>query len=463
VSWGPADEIDRTAKILIDLGLAKDPDDARRYLESLVLQVAVGPEIEADPAAQAALATVVNAGRRAYKGGVRVRPSADAALAVGWSAGLSTSSTVTRYGGSVVERLCGDYPTLVIGSALAPVGKPELHLTWDGWSGGVVQHDQDRLSGAGNVVAGVLAAGLGISETFQQVLGGPLPGRRDVGVSLWRPDRNWRSPEAVGPELAYLPASLWLLGLGHLGQANAWTIGMLPYADVAECEVGLMDFDRVIAGNTSTQLLTTEASVGARKTRVVATALERLGVRTRTVERAFDDQFHVVSHANEDRDEPLVALAGFDDIAPRSILGGAGFERIVDAGLGAGSVEYLDVVLHTFPATKTPADVFSEASSGPQKLGAAYEEEVDRQVANGADEAAVRCGMLEIAGIAVGAAFVGTIASALAVADILRVLHAGPNYSVIGLDLRDPARVQAAPNALESSHIPRYAAVLMDM
>ena len=61
MSWQSVDEIDRTAKILIDLGLVRDPDDATRYLQSLVLQVAVGPEIVDDPATQAALLTVVNA------------------------------------------------------------------------------------------------------------------------------------------------------------------------------------------------------------------------------------------------------------------------------------------------------------------------------------------------------------------------------------------------------------------
>ena len=55
MSWGSVDEMDRTAKLLLDLGLVNDPDGARRYMESLVLQVSVGPEIETDPAAQAAL------------------------------------------------------------------------------------------------------------------------------------------------------------------------------------------------------------------------------------------------------------------------------------------------------------------------------------------------------------------------------------------------------------------------
>ena len=77
--WETADNIDRTAKILIDSGKVADPAEAAQYLEGLVLQVAVGPEIESRPAAQAALATVVNAGRRAFRGGVHVRLDSDLA------------------------------------------------------------------------------------------------------------------------------------------------------------------------------------------------------------------------------------------------------------------------------------------------------------------------------------------------------------------------------------------------
>jgi hypothetical protein len=416
----------------------------------------VGPEIETDPAAQAALMTVVNAGRRAYKGGVHVTMAVDPVLTTGWCAGLTASASVIRYGGAVVEELRRDRPTLVIGSSAAVVGMPVLYLTWDGWSAGVVQHAGDRLGGVGNVVAGVLAAGLGISETFQQALGAVVPGRREVGVSLWRPELDWRSADAIGPGLQYLPASLWLLGLGHLGQAYAWTLGMLPYGDPAASDIGLMDFDRVVIGNTATQMLTTEADVGTRKTRIVASALERIGLRTRVVERAFDEHFHPVAHADGNRDEPLVALDGFDDVAPRRLLGGSGFERIIDTGLGAGPVEYLDMVLHTFPATTAPADAFVEAPPRHPEFGAAYEAEIARQVAGGGDERAARCGMLDIAGVTVGAAFVGTVASALAVADILRVLHDGPSYSVIALDLREPKGIRAPANAKPGSYIPKF-------
>lgn len=161
MSWGPTDAIDRTAKIVIDLGLVADPDGARSYLESLILQVKVGPEIAADPATQAALMTVVNAGRRAFKGGVHVPLTADPVVTTGWGAGSLVSDVVTRYGGTVVAELHPDRPTLVVGSPVAAAGKPILYLTWDGWTAGVVQQSGDRLGGAGNVVAAVLAAGLG--------------------------------------------------------------------------------------------------------------------------------------------------------------------------------------------------------------------------------------------------------------------------------------------------------------
>ncbi len=47
--------------------------------------------------------------------------------------------------------------------------------------------------------------------------------------------------------------------------------------------------------------------------------------------------------------EPVLALAGFDKIKPRRALGGK-FGRVVDAGLGAGPTDYLDILIHAFPS-----------------------------------------------------------------------------------------------------------------
>lgn len=453
MSWGTANDIDRTAKILVDSGKVSNFEEARRYLESLVVQIAVGPEIEHDPTSQAALATAVNTGRRAYRGGVNVRLDVDPILTTGWTAGATASQVVTRYGGKVVDHLADDRPTLMIGRPATAAGRPVLHLTWNGWSGGVVQSPSDALRRSGTIPAGILAAALGVSETFQQQLGAVVPGRRDAGISLWRPDLDWCTAES-GPALQYLPATLWLLGLGHLGQAYAWTLGMLPYATPSDVQIGLVDFDIVVKGNTATQLLVNPNHVGRRKTRIVAGALEHLGFTTRLVERAFDEHFHPVSHGRLDRNEPTIALAGFDDILPRRTLGNAGFTRIVDGGLGAGHVEYLDMVLHTFPATKDSADAFPDDPRPHRPLGDAYKAEIARQVDTGAEATAARCGMLDIAGVTVGAAFVGALASTLVVADILRVLHGGENYSVVAVDLRNPGGIRAIPNSAPGDFVP---------
>lgn len=139
----------------------------------------------------------------------------------------------------------------------------------------------------------------------------------------------------------------------------------------------------------------------------------------------------------------------FDDkLSPRRAFNEAGFQHVVDAGLGAGPVEYLDMVLHTFPGSD-PAAAFPDDPRAPRRLGDAYEQEIARQVEAGGDDTAARCGILDFAGITVGAAFVGTVASTLVIADILRLLHAGgESYSVIALDLRDPRGIRAVPNSV---------------
>jgi hypothetical protein len=441
VSWGERSTLHRTAKLLLDRGLVASPDEAVAYLRSLVLQVAVGPDIADVPAAVAALATVINTAHRVFLGGVRVRLRTDPLLRTGWADGLHVSELVTRYGGIVVDELDTRTPTVQVLDEGA-VGKPVASLGWNGWSGGVLVGE--TFSGRGdNAVSGVLAGALGVSEMFQHALGAVMPGRRSVGISLWMPGADWRSVDAAGPSLEYLPAKFWLLGLGHLGQALAWTIGFLPYADPAAVEVGLVDFDHVEEGNLATQLLTTELDVNRKKARVVAEQLETRGLRTRVVERAFDASFRPIREGKPEQIEPSVALAGFDRVSPRRHLDV--FEYAVDAGLGTGPVEYLDSLVRSFSGSRSALSVFGNAEeAGQPVLGPKYEAEIARRVAGGEEEGAARCGMLEIAGVTVGASFVGAVVSCLVIADLLRNLHDGVRLSSIGLDLRNPAAIQVA-------------------
>ena len=452
MSWGERSALHRTAKLLLDRGIAKTPQEAVGWLNNRVLQVAVGRGISASPAAVAALGTVINTGSRVFLGGVRVRISSDEHLTTAWAHDLSVADFVRRYGGSVVEELSPDYPTIRILDEDA-VGGPVATLVWNGWSAGVLVDEAFATVGQ-NPVAGVLANTLGVSEMFQHVLGAIMPGRRSVGVSLWMPGTDWRSPEGAGPDLEYLPSKFWILGLGHLGQALAWTVGFLPYADRSALEIGLFDFDRVEEGNLATQLLTTRRDLGRRKTRIVGDQLEALGMRTRLVERAFDGSFIPNQSGKTEQIEPIVAFAGFDKVAPRAFLDV--FDYAVDAGLGVGE-DYLDSLVRTFPGTRTAAELFGAATEATGRpLGTAYQAEVERLVATGVERAAAQCGMLEIAGVSVGASFVGAAVSCLVISDALRCLHGGVRVSSIGFDLRNPNSIQTGTQSDEWRAIPAH-------
>jgi hypothetical protein len=440
MSWPHADEIHRTAKQLVDNGRAATPAEAVAMLERFVLQVDVGPDVLERPAAQAALLTAVNAGQRAFLGGVLVRLDDDPLLSEGWGAGRRASDAVRQFGGHVSDEIASNRPTMVIGNpSRHSLGEIVMYATFGGWVGAVVQDIDNRLSDDGVALAGVIAGALAVSDAFQHCVGDPEAGRRDIGLSLWRPDSHWESDQARGPALQYLPASCWLLGLGHLGQGYAWSLGLLPYARPADAKFFLVDPDAIVPGNLATGLLARATDIGALKTRIVAAGLESLGMHTRIQERRFDDSFRLQS------DEPRVALVGFDDPKPRRLLDGR-FAHVIDTGLGGGPVEYLDMLIRTFPSDVEPSVAFASERPVRRHLAGRYEDQVQRLIAAGADEGDARCGIAELAGISVGAAFVGAIAGALGVADILRYLHSGSALSVISLDLRSPNDIRTASN-----------------
>ena len=425
-------ELNRTAKILLDGDQASDIKDAYRRLEDLVLQVEVGLDIATDLAAQAALLTTLNTGHRAMLGGVEVDIASNPELTLSWARGRTLADAIGEFGGTVVDGLDPSLPTLRIAMpSPCRQRRLQLDLTWNGWCGGVAESAGAEPCEPAIPLAGVVAGALGVSEMFQHILGSPVAGRRTVGLSLWRPDLDWRSPEALGPALQYLPNGIWLLGLGHLGQANAWSIGCLPYELPEELEVFLVDFDVIVEANRSTGLLTTQADVGRPKTRVVQTCLEALGHRTRLVERRFDE--YVMPHVSE----PKLALAGFDSPEPRRALGEK-FWRVVDAGLGAGSTGYLDMLIHSFPSQLTPEIAFPDAEPVERQLVPAYEAEISHRIDKGEQPGDAQCGVVELAGATAAASFVGAIAGALSVADLLRILHDGQQYVSINLDLRSP-------------------------
>jgi hypothetical protein len=425
------DSYSRTRLIELQDGLSPEEADAR--VAGYVIQIDVGAATLTSRTRQAALLTAVNCAKRAAPGGVRVRLAADGACLVPWRRGEALSAVVELFGGTVVDTLSDDKPTIVIGDSTRPAGSVVVYATWNGWAGGVVDDPSARLAEKIEMeVAGVIAGAIGVSESLQHLRGYVLAGRRPAGASLWRPDLDWRAPKAVGPRLQLLPRELWLAGLGHLGQAYTWTLGMLPYSDPGQVKVMLQDYERVVEANESTGLLTTSADRGNHKTRVVAARLEDLGFETVLTERRFDS----TTRPNLVFGEPTTLLAGFDDVRPRRQLENEGFAHIVDAGLGTGKVHYLDMLLHTFPGTTAAADAFPERQRSDSALPENFEAEIRRRMKAGEDPDEARCGVFLLHGTAAAAAFVGATTSSLVISDVLRTIHGGRRYDVLDFSLR---------------------------
>lgn len=244
-----------------------------------------------------------------------------------------------------------------------------------------------------------------------------------IGFSLWRPDLSWLDADAAGPALQHLPAKLWLLGLGHLGQAYAWTLGLLPFTSENPATIYLQDYDVVEEANWSAGLFCEQNHVGRLKTRLSAEWLEQRGFQTRLIERSFD------ASTKRERNEPRVALCGFDNAESRQILEDANFELIVDAGLGASLDHFDRFVLRTFPdASQKARDIWA---SPPGEISA-----IDLSLF---EKPEGECGIVlqEIAGKAISSSFAGACASSLVVGEVLRAIHGGRRCEFIALQLRD--------------------------
>lgn len=415
------DTLDRVAKILMDAGQADSYGAAQLALSRFAVRVHIDEQCTVTPAGQAALLTIAATGSRALPGGVFIEGALDVRAKVGTYAGRVLRDLLLEAGAKISSAAHEELPLIRIGEGGVAPGSmtPALTCFYSGWRGGVFPAAGaavPKADGRALTCAAVLAGAIAVSEIFQFYLGGNAQaGRRAVGLSLWQPDRIevWWEADPTEPRLAFLPASLWLIGLGHLGQAYLWVLALLPYAKPDELLLVLQDFDRLSQANTSTSVLTTSALVGEPKTRAVAAWADRQGFRSQILERKFAANFQVAE------DDPAIALCGVDNAAARAALGDVGFRFVVNAGLGAGPVDFMAMRFYTFPGPKDPRAIWG----GPRSKAAVP---LDRPAYQALHEAGMDdCGLTLLAERTVGAPFVGVVAAAITVAEVLRALHGG--------------------------------------
>ncbi|AVH44952.1 hypothetical protein [Agrobacterium tumefaciens] len=437
------DDLHRGVKMALDTGEAETVAEGYALFERYRVNILVGPEIATSRAHQIALLTMVNAGQRTLLGGVYVVALPEVPLLVDVpDLGSSLSEAVLSLGGQLPEHPIKDSPTIVLGSVDLSSTLPGLHIiaTFDGWRGGVGPSGScERIpEHAGSVLGATLAGALAISEIFQNLRGYAVACRRVVGFSLWNPSSlDWQT-QGGEPEIRAMPSRLWLMGLGHLGQAYLWVFGLFDYQNPSDVEITLQDFDRLTKSNVSTSVLTSSDRVGELKTRVMAEWAEGRGFKSRIVERKFDGDLGLTDA------DPQVALCGVDNLMARAAIDEGGFKLVVEAGLGAGPEEYVAARIHTFPASVTSKSKWGDAEHDRATgQGRAYDALLE---AGAVDE----CGLVQLATRTVGAPFVGLVTACLVVAELARRIHGGPELEVVDLSLKTPRELMSVPSAKES-------------
>lgn len=431
-----ADTLHRLVKQLIDSGEVATIAEAEAIFARFRVALAIDDAAAKTSDGQIQLLTAVVLARRVFLGGATVSGALDQPLLAPLPYGDTLREAVVTLGGETGDA-ADNLPTIVIGDPAQRRREAFCVRTLAaGWRGGIVPaHADIKMEGASPMPpASMLAAALAINEAFLHV-SAPLSvaGRRQVGLSLWRPaDAEWLTAPRDEPTLAYLPSDLWLIGLGHLGQAYLWGLGLLPYTPASKPKLVLQDIDIITPSTESTSVLSDARLIGAKKTRAMAAWADQRGFETAICERRFDARF------TRRDDEPAVALCGLDNALGRRALDGVGFDLVVEAGLGRGHRDFRTMRLHVLPGARPAREIWREREALPAPTAApAYEDLLERGELD-------KCGMTLLAGKAVGAPFVGAIAATLVLAEVLRPLHGGANHQLIDLDLMSPGFIQAA-------------------
>jgi hypothetical protein len=426
-----ADQLHRLVKHALDSGAAASIAEAEALFAGYRLVLCIGEDAARDRHHQAALLTAVALARRIFLGGVSVALLHDTPLLAPLPFGATLAEGVAALGGRIAEPAPGT-PVIEIGGTPSARRAPfHVRAVFAGWRGGVVPAHAETAPVPAPVMAlaPMLAAALAVNEAFLYVSGhAGVAGRRAVGLSLWNPAPgcDWLADAENEPALSFLPARVWLIGLGHLGQAYLWALGLLPFADPQALSLVLQDIDIITPSTESTSILSDATLINVKKTRAMAAWAERRGFSTAIHERLFDASFR------RQDDEPAVALCGLDNGIGRQALDQVGFDFVVEAGLGRGHRDFRAIRLHTLPASRPASLIWRRAEADePVEDRPAYK----GMLTTGALD---RCGVTLLAGKAVGAPFVGAGAATLAVSEVLRLLHGGAVHELIDVDLKAP-------------------------
>jgi hypothetical protein len=421
----------RVSKALTDAGRAASFDDAEARLDAVQIDIVLGADQLRTPAGQAAALTAVATARKCF-GRVSLVSSGDAPLLAPLPLGRTVLTAAQRLGATLANRPTAESShTILIGASGRTPGW-SLRCWWDRWLTGSRASDEDAIGDSRQALAGVFAAALAVRQVFACVLTGRNLLERDVTVSLWTP---WQQVDLglTGPECFDIPDKLWLLGLGHLGQAFVWNLCFLPSQDGRQAI--LQDDQFIGEENEATSLLVLPdgSNLGQRKTRLAAAWLEACGWNTELIERRHQGDIKLA-----DGDPPYL-LAGLDRLDPRLILAKHGFPVMLDAGVGHGPGDFEGIQLRTILNGQPPDGLWCvRQGTKPEQCSQRL---LDMTAYRELEKHVGECGKVGFAEASVAVPFVGAATGALVVAQAIRLASLEQAPLLLQMELGSPEMV----------------------
>lgn len=433
----------RITKALTDrAGAETDFDAAEDRLGKVRVTVVLGDDQARTPAGQAAALTAISTSFKCFSGATLVT-AAGTRLVKPLPIGKTIGAAARSLGATVASRIPDEAThVIVIGQAMVASPHPFVRCWWNGWITGILPAWDNREIGiSGNPLAGVFAGAVAVREVFATVLAYPRSGARVSVVSLWEP---WRDPETAppGPETVYLPARLWFIGLGHLGQGFLWNLGLIP---ATGAQVVLQDDQAVGEENEATGSLTTADDLTTRKTRVAARWLDGVGWPTSLIERRHYGDIPLLP------DDPGIVITGLDEPKARIAIARTGFDYMIDAGLGHGPVDFESLQIRVLKQG-TDATAFWSSPEIAKDVDALLRQKAYQAHA----EKFPDCGTFTLANASVAVPFVGAATGALTITQVIRLASMLETAQIMQMDLGTPAmvmcgRMNGAPTASAGS------------
>jgi molybdopterin/thiamine biosynthesis adenylyltransferase len=418
-------EHDRPVQLLLKADPTLGYDEARQRLERAALVISASAAA-ATAWGQAAVLTIAECATRMFRGGVYLARDFAEPVVVGNRMPATLQGLLVEMG---CRRQAAPANAIIVhvGTDLPPTAKA-LRCWADGWTAVISPRPSADRPDHGNEISGALTGAMVASEAFRiQVLGDAAAGRRTQRLSPITP----ADTQAPAPRLEWLPARCRLLGLGNLGQATLWMLSLLPYADPGAVELVLQDTDTSGPENLDTQILTRFSWIGHKKARAAAVWAEAQGFKTVVNECRF------TAKCRPSAEEPRLAFVGVDNLETRRAAAQAGFDLVVDAGLGATSAEVFDLRIHCFPGSRDALAAWPEMPPETERrLGPG----LARLVEEGRLDT---CGAMTIAGQAVGIPSTAVAAAAISIAQACRAIADGQYCDLVDVSVADVRRATA--------------------